>query len=79
MRACRPSSSLIDRIEFDEARGELTVALGRSRRYAYAGVTLELFRELCRAASPGRFYNERIKGHFACRDLSPRRRYVPAD
>lgn len=79
MRACRPSSSLIERIEFDEESGELTVAFGRTRKYAYAQVPLALFRELCRAASPGQFYNERIKGCFACRDVSPRRRYVPAD
>ena len=38
---------------------------------------LDLFRELCRAASPGRFYNDRIKGHFACHEVNPRKRYRP--
>ena len=79
MRACRPKSSLIDRLTFDEEARELIVGLAGRRAYAYAKVPLELFRELCRAASPGRFYNDRIKGHFACREVSPRKRYVPSD
>ena len=79
MRACSPKSSLVERITFDEASGELTIAFSRRRIYAYAAVPLALFRELCRAASPGRFYNERIKGRFACREVSPRRRYLPVE
>jgi len=77
MRVCRPKSSLLDRVSFDEEQCELTVAFSPRRLYAYAGVPLALFRELCRAASPGRFYNEQIKGRFACREISPRKRYVP--
>ena len=79
MRACRPRSSLLDRVAFDDDTGELTVTLAGRRLYAYAAVPRELFGELCRAASPGRFYNQRIKGRFACREVSPRKRYVPAD
>lgn len=77
MRACRPKSSLIERITFDEAARELVVVFPDCRRYAYDGVPIEVFRELCRAASPGRFYNQRIKGSFPCRDVSTRKRYRP--
>ena len=77
MRACRPKSSLLEKVTFDEDARELVVALPGRREYAYADVTLELFRELCRAASPGRFYNDEIKGRFACREIGPRKRYRP--
>ena len=79
MRACRPKSSLLQRIAFDESAGLLTVAFAGKRIYEYAAVPLDLFRDLCRAASPGQFYNRHIKGHFACREVSARRRYPLAD
>ena len=79
MRVCRPKSSLLERIAFDEGAGLLTVSFAGRRMYQYAAVPLALFRELCRAASPGRFYNNRIKGQFACREVSPRTRYRPDD
>ena len=79
MRVCRPKSSLLERIAFDEGAGLLTVSFAGRRMYQYAAVPLAVFRELCRAASPGRFYNQRIKGRFACREVSPRARYRPAD
>ena len=79
MRVCRPKSTLLQRIAFDEGESLLTVSFAGRRMYEYASVPLTLFRELCRAASPGRFYNQRIKGHFACREVSPRKRYVSAD
>jgi hypothetical protein len=79
MRACRPRSSLLQRVTFDEDTGELTITLPRDRRYAYLAVPQALYQELCRAASPGGFYNRFIKGQFDCRDLSPRRRFRPAE
>ena len=79
MRACRPKSSLLERIVFDESSGLLTVAFTGRRIYEYAAVPLDVFRDLCRAASPGQFYNRYIKGNFACREVSPRRRYPLPD
>jgi hypothetical protein len=79
MRACRPKSSLLQRIEFDEVAARLTVTFAGRRAYEYAAVPLSLFRDLCRAASPGQFYNRHIKGRFACREVSPRRRYPLLD
>ena len=67
MRACRPRSSLLERVLFDEDNGILVVSLNGRRRYAYEAVPPALYRALCEADSPGRFYNEMIKGHFACR------------
>ena len=77
MRACRPKSSLVEKVSFDEEARELVVSFNGRRSYAYAEVSLDLFRELCRAGSPGRFYNDRIKGHFACHEVNPRKRYRP--
>jgi hypothetical protein len=77
MRACRPKSSLLTRVTFDEDAQELVVALPGRRQYAYADVSLELFRQLCRAASPGKFYNEQIKGRFACHAVGAAKRYHP--
>lgn len=79
MRACRPRSSLLERVTFDEDDGVLTIALAGRRSYAYSGVPRAVYDSLCRADSPGGFYNRHIKGQFACRDLSPRRRFRPVD
>lgn len=79
MRACRPTSSLLERVTFDDDAGVLTVTLTGERRYAYFGVSAALYRELCGAASPGAFYNRRIRGRFACREVWPRRRFRPAE
>jgi hypothetical protein len=75
MRACRPKSSLLQRVDYDDGADLLTVTLPGQRIYQYAAVPLDLFRELCRATSPGQFYNRHVKGRFACREVTPRRRY----
>jgi hypothetical protein len=68
---------LLSKVTFDEDAHELVVALPGRRQYAYADVSLELFRQLCRAASPGKFYNDEIKGRFACRTVGVPKRYRP--
>lgn len=78
MRACRPKSSMIERIEFDDDRETLTIAFAGRRRYAYLGVPRALYDELCRAVSAGRFFNEQIKGHFAWHEEPGGRRRYPA-
>jgi hypothetical protein len=70
---------LLQRVDYDDGADLLTVTLPGQRIYQYAAVPIDLFRELCRAASPGRFFNERVKGRFLCRDVSVRRRYRPTD
>lgn len=79
MRACRPSSSLITRVSYDDETGVLAIAFASGRSYAYTDVPEAIYRELCNADSPGRFYNERVKGGFACREVSPRRRFRPLE
>lgn len=83
MRACRPQSSLIERVTFAAADGAaelgvLTVNLAGRRSYAYFAVPEGLYHQLCQAPSPGRFYNEQIKRRFACREVGPARRFRPA-
>lgn len=78
MRACRPASSLVEHVAFDEDEGILTITLAGKRRYAYFEVPQALYRQLCQAPSPGRFYNEQIKQRFACREVGARRRFRPA-
>lgn len=79
MRACRPSSSLIDKVSFDEDNCVLTVELAGRRSYAYFEVPRAVYNELCSAVSPGSFYNRCIKGRFACREVSPRRKFRPVE
>lgn len=79
MRAARLRSSLIDRIVFDEDDGTLAITFRNARRYIYAGVPRAIYDGLRTAASAGHFFNERIKGHFACRAADGRRRYPLPD
>lgn len=78
MRACRPKSSLIRRIEYDETVRELVILFENGRRYAYADVPPDAYGALCSAQSAGHFYNQRVKGRYACREVGERRRFRPS-
>lgn len=73
MRAKRLNSSLIERIVFDDEAETLRIRFRRSGEYLYSGVPRTIYDALARAASAGTFFNEAIKGRFACRPM--RRRY----
>ncbi len=67
MRAVRLRSSMIDRAVFDEASEELTICFKAGRKYIYSGVPRAVFDALKTAASAGAYFNDCIKGRFACR------------
>lgn len=75
MRARRLHSSLIDRIVFDDAAETLTITFRNARRYTYRDVPRAIYDALAKAASAGRFFNECIRGRYACFPADGRRRY----
>ncbi len=75
MRARRLRSSLIDRIVFDEEAHTLLVSFRNARRYLYHGVPRAIYDALAGAASAGRFFNEHVRGQYACTPADGRRRY----
>ena len=76
MRAVRLRSSMIERALFDEAAQELTICFKAGRKYIYSGVPGAVFDALKSAASAGAYFNDCIKGRFACRS-DPARRFRP--
>ena len=66
---------MIDRIGFDDDAGTLSVTFKGSGKYIYEAVPRAIYDALAHASSAGTFFNERIKGRFACREVSGRRRY----
>lgn len=72
MRAIRLRSAMIDRALFDEGSQELTICFKEGRKYIYSGVPRAVFDALKTAASAGAYFNQCIKGRFACRP-EPRR------
>lgn len=79
MRAKSLSSSMIRRVVFDEEAGTLLVSFRSGMRYIYAGVSRAVYDALGRAASAGRFFNDEVKGKFACRPDPGQRKHRPAD
>lgn len=75
MRAKRLRSSLIDRIVFDDEAETLTIAFKSRGRYLYRGVPRAIYDAFGKAASAGQFFNDTVRGRYACEPLSPRRRY----
>ncbi|HEX8366225.1 MAG TPA: KTSC domain-containing protein [Allosphingosinicella sp.] len=77
MRAARLKSSMIERICYDEEEGSLSIWFRATGRYVYYGVPARAFDELRDAPSPGRTFNERIKGRYRCAFDPERRRFRP--
>ena len=78
MRTCRiDQSSMIDRAAFDPDTSILCIRFRDSGIYFYFDVPEELFDDLCRAASAGTFFNDRIRDRFRCERDPERRRFRP--
>lgn len=76
MRACRiKTSSMIDRVAFDDDAGVLSVSFRQTGKYVYYDVPAAIFEALCKATSAGTFFNEQIKGRFQCRRDPEQRRF----
>jgi hypothetical protein len=77
MLAARLSSSVIERIIYDEEAGALSICFRETGRYLYSGVPRAIYEGLKKAPSPGRYFNECIKRRFPCRPDPERRRFRP--
>ena len=78
MRARTLKSSLIQRIVFDDEAETLRVSFRSGFRYIYEGVPRAVYDALGKAASAGRYFNDHVKGRYACRpDPEGRRKYRP--
>ena len=77
MRAKSFNSSMIRRVVFDEEASTLLVSFRSGLRYIYAGVPRAIYDALGKAASAGRFFNDEIKGRYACRPDPTQRKHRP--
>lgn len=50
-------------------RRQLDLMFGSGRHYRYANVPVEVARRFADAPSKGRFYNQEIRGSYACTEL----------
>jgi hypothetical protein len=78
MRDCRfPSSSVIERIAYDDAATTLWVSFSGAGTYLYDDVPEAVFEDFCLAPSAGTFFHERIKDRYSFRRDPARRRFGP--
>ena len=77
LRAARLSSSVIDRVAYDEEARALSIWFRETGRYVYSQVPHTIYDGLRRAPSAGRYFNERIKRRFPCRPDPERRKFRP--
>ena len=78
MRAARLSSSVIERILYDEEAHDLSIWFRETGRYVYSDVPRAIYDGLCKAPSAGRYFNACIKRRFPCRPYPERRRFRPS-
>lgn len=77
LRAARLSSSVIDRILYDDEARDLSIWFRETGRYIYSDVPDAIYDGLRKAPSAGRYFNARIKRRFPCRPDPERRRFRP--
>lgn len=78
VRGARLSSSMIERILYDDEAGDLSIWFRETGRYIYSGVPRAIYDGLRKAPSAGRYFNAFIKRRFPCRPDPERRRFRPA-
>ena len=79
MRAARLSSSVIERILYDDHSGTLRIWFRETGRYVYFDVPSAIFDALRAAPSAGRYFNECIKRRYRCTFDPARRKFRPVD
>ena len=77
LRASRLSSSVIERILYDDEARNLSIWFRETVRYVYSDVPGAIYDGLCKAPSAGRYFNACIKRRFPCRPDPERRRFRP--
>jgi hypothetical protein len=60
----RVESSMIRRIEYEEAARELEITFTSGRTYIYAAVPKKVYEQFLKAPSKGRFFNDHIKDEY---------------
>ena len=78
LRAARLSSSVIERILYDEEASSLSIWFRETGRYIYSNVPRAIYDGLCRAPSAGGYFNRCIKRRFPCRPDPERKRFRPS-
>lgn len=78
MRAAKLQSSMISRIAYDDDAQLLSIWFRDSARYCYFDVPRSVYDALRTAPSPGRTFNDLVKGRFRCSFDPERRRFRPA-
>lgn len=78
LRAARLSSSMIERILYDDEARDLSIWFRETGRYVYSQVPKAIYEGLRKAPSAGRYFNACIKRRFPCRPDPERRRFRPA-
>jgi KTSC domain len=66
-------SSTMSFIRYNDDTQELDITFTNGKVYRYLDVPLEVYVALIDAGSKGEFFNENIKGEFACSELMPKR------
>lgn len=77
MLAARLTSSMIDRIAYDEEAAALSIWFRGTGRYVYSMVPRTIYEGLKTAPSAGRYFNECVKRRFPCRPDPERRKFRP--
>ena len=62
-------STVIRRFDYDPAAQALAVEFVSGRRYLYRKVPETVAQAFCSAFSKGRFFNARIRDHYACEEI----------
>ena len=61
----RVDSSMIRRIDYDEAARELDITFTSGKTYTYFEVPKQVYERFLKASSKGQFFNRHIRGKFA--------------
>lgn len=77
MRAASLSSSVIQRVAYDEDARALSIWFRETGRYIYSDVPRTIYEELRKAPSAGIYFNRCIKRRYPCRADPERRRFRP--
>jgi hypothetical protein len=64
MTGVRLTSSSLSRVAYQPEREWLHVEFVTGEVYRYQGVSWIVYTQLLQAASKGRYFNQRIRGHF---------------
>jgi hypothetical protein len=77
MRAASLSSSVIQRVAYDEDARALNIWCRETGRYIYSDVPRTIYEGLRKAPSAGTYFNECIKRRYPCRPNPEGRRFRP--